>query len=83
MDKTTMNYQPITINHLRWGIIGCGRIAHRFVQGLNEVPGTELVSVWSRRTETVNSFVQQFGGNACASVEELLLSNIDIVYIAT
>ncbi|MFI5137363.1 MAG: Gfo/Idh/MocA family protein [Sphingobacteriales bacterium] len=71
------------MNPIKWGIIGCGRIAHRFVQGLSEVPGTELVSVWSRRAETVNSFVEQYGGNACSTVEELLLSDIDAVYIAT
>ncbi len=71
------------MNSLKWGIIGCGRIAHRFVQGLHEVPGTKLASVWSRRAETVTSFVGQYGGTACASVGELLLSDIDAVYIAT
>jgi scyllo-inositol 2-dehydrogenase (NADP+) len=75
MDKKTMN--------LKWGIIGCGRIAHRFVQGLREVPGTSLVSVWSRRAETVDSFVAQYGGISCKSVEELLSSDIDAIYIAT
>src|SRR5471030_2651879 len=68
---------------IRWGIIGCGRIAHRFVQGLSEVPGTSLASVWSRRAETVNHFVNQHGGIACGSVEALLASDIDAVYIAT
>lgn len=68
---------------IRWGIIGCGRIAHRFVQGLRDVPGTELVSVWSRRPEAVEAFVAQHGGTACRSAEELLLSDIDAVYIAT
>jgi predicted dehydrogenase len=68
---------------IKFGIIGCGRIAHRFVQGLRDVAGTELVAVWSRRAETVNSFVEQYGGNACSTVEELLLSDIDAVYIAT
>lgn len=68
---------------IRWGIIGCGRIAHRFMQGLPEVPGTELAASWSRRTETVDAFVNQYGGKACTSVEELLASDIDAVYIAT
>jgi predicted dehydrogenase len=67
----------------RWGIIGCGRIAHRFVQGLNEVPGTSLASVWSRRDETVNDFVNRYGGVACNTIEELLFGDIDAVYIAT
>jgi predicted dehydrogenase len=68
---------------IRWGIIGCGRIAHRFMQGLPEVPGAELNASWSRRAETVNAFVNQYGGKACTSVEELLASDIDAVYIAT
>lgn len=79
----TINEISFKIQMIKCGIIGCGRIAHRFVQGLREVPGTELVSVWSRRAETVTSFVEQYGGAACASVEELLLSDIDVVYIAT
>ncbi|HAL80841.1 MAG TPA: oxidoreductase [Mucilaginibacter sp.] len=71
------------MDFLKWGIIGCGRIAHRFVQGLREVPGAALVSVFSRRPETVSGFVDLYGGAACASAEELLLSDIDAVYIAT
>jgi predicted dehydrogenase len=68
---------------IKWGIIGCGRIAHRFMQGLHEVADTRLVSSWSRRPSTVNAFVEQYGGIACTSVDELLASDIDAVYIAT
>jgi len=53
------------------------------MQGLHEVPGAKLVSVFSRRPETVDRFVEQYGGNACNSAGELVLSNIDAVYIAT
>ena len=68
---------------IRWGIIGCGRIAHRFMQGLNVLPDCALVASWSRRPETVTAFVEQYGGIACESIEELLASDIDAVYIAT
>ncbi|ASU36360.1 Gfo/Idh/MocA family protein [Mucilaginibacter xinganensis] len=68
---------------IKWGIIGCGRIAHRFMQGFKAVPGNELVSLWSRREESVNSFAALHGGNACKTVDELLTSDIDAVYIAT
>lgn len=68
---------------IKWGIVGCGRIAHRFMQGLPEVPGNELVSVWSRHAEAVASFVEKFGGSACADMDELLATDIDAVYIAT
>jgi len=68
---------------MKWGIIGCGRIAHRFMQGLNALPDMELAASWSRRAETVEAFVNQYGGKACSSAEELLASGIDAVYIAT
>jgi len=68
---------------IKWGIIGCGRIAHRFVQGLKSVPGTELVSLWSRRAESVNEFAELYGGHPCQTVDELLASDIDAVYVAT
>jgi predicted dehydrogenase len=68
---------------IKWGIIGCGRIAHRFMLGLNSLPGNALAASWSRRAETVDAFVAQYGGNACTSVDELLASDIDAVYIAT
>lgn len=68
---------------IRWGIIGCGGISHRFMQGLNEVPGTQMTSAWSRRPESVKSFVDKYGGRACIDIEELLASNVDAIYIAT
>ena len=68
---------------IKWGIIGCGRIAHRFMQGLHQVEDAALAASWSRRTETVDSFVSQYGGRACNSVEELLTADIDAVYVAT
>ena len=53
------------------------------MQGLAEVDGSVLAASWSRREETVNSFVAQYGGKACANVDELLSSDVDAVYIAT
>jgi predicted dehydrogenase len=67
----------------KWGIIGCGRIAHRFMQGLNALPNNVLAASYSRRKETVDAFVAQYGGRPCSSAEELLASDIDAVYIAT
>ncbi|MGG1943717.1 Gfo/Idh/MocA family oxidoreductase [Trinickia sp. NRRL B-1857] len=66
-----------------WGIVGAGRIAHRFAQGLAHVPGARIARVWSRRAESVDAFVHRHGGQASASVDELLASDIDAVYIAT
>lgn len=68
---------------IKFGIIGCGRISHRFMQGLAAVEGTELAAAWSRRAESVEQFTTQYGGRACATLDELLASDIDAVYIAT
>jgi len=68
---------------IKWGIIGCGRIAHRFVEGLRVVPGALLVSAWSRRANTVDAFVDRYGCIPCKTLDELLESDIDAVYVAT
>src|SRR3569833_311130 len=68
---------------IKFGIIGCGRIAHRFVQGLKAIPSAVLVSLWSRRAEPVAAFAAIHGGHPYQTVEELLASDIDAVYIAT
>lgn len=80
-----LNHSQLTTPHspTKWGIIGCGRIAHRFMQGLNALPDNVLAAAYSRRMETVEAFVNQYGGNACSSADELLASDIDAVYIAT
>lgn len=76
-----MNHEPSAM--IRFGIIGCGRISHRFMQGLSAVESVSLTAAWSRRAESVEQFVSQYGGKACSSLEELLDSDIDAVYMAT
>ena len=69
---------------VRWGIIGCGRISHRFMQGLAVLPGASLTGVWSRRPESVNDFTGKYGGRPFATLEGLLsAADVDAVYIAT
>ncbi|MEM5369537.1 Gfo/Idh/MocA family oxidoreductase [Paraburkholderia azotifigens] len=71
---------PATI---RWGIVGTGRIAHRFAQSLAHVPHTQLTAVWSRRRAPAETFAHQHGGLALDSFDALLQSGIDALYIAT
>jgi len=73
----------IPIKNVRWGIIGCGAISERFMQGLSVVQNTEMVSAWSRRAESIASFCDKYGAKPCSSVDELLASDIDAIYIAT
>lgn len=53
------------------------------MQGLAVVGGVELAAVWSRRAETVVDFVSQYGGKLCRDFDELIDSDIDVLYIST
>ena len=70
---------------INWGIIGPGRIAHKFVQDLLLVDGARLYGVASRDAEKARNFAAQYGAEkSYGSYEELALDPaIDVVYIAT
>jgi predicted dehydrogenase len=68
---------------IRWGIVGTGRIARRFAQGLAHVPAAQLRALWSRRPEPAAAFAEEYGGTVCASFDALLASGIDALYVAT
>ena len=70
---------------IKWGIIGLGKIAHKFAQDLLLVPESELEVVASRSLTNAKSFAATYNANNCyGSYEELLQnSDADIVYIAT
>lgn len=67
---------------VRWGIVGAGHIAHRFVQGLAFVPDVELRGVWARRAQATQAFADQYGTRAYPGVDAML-DDIDALYIAT
>jgi scyllo-inositol 2-dehydrogenase (NADP+) len=68
---------------VNWGIVGAGHIGCRFAEGLAHVRDARIARVWSRRAESVDAFVQRFGGQACARFDDVLASDVDAVYIAT
>lgn len=69
----------------RWGVIGPGRVAHRFAQGLSVIEGAELYAVASRDAARSRVFAQTYGAEkAYASYRELVEDpRVDAVYIAT
>jgi len=69
----------------RWGILGLGRIAHKFVQDLLTVEGAVLHAVAASDQERANEFGQQYGAtHIYGSYEQLLTCpDLDVVYIAT
>ncbi|HYI23837.1 MAG TPA: Gfo/Idh/MocA family oxidoreductase [Thermomicrobiales bacterium] len=70
---------------IRWGILGTGRIAHHFANGLKVVPDAELVAVGSRTQETADAFGDEFGvARRHGSYQALAAdSDVDVIYIST
>ena len=70
---------------IRWGIIGCGKIAGKFAGDLGHVVDAELLAVASRSAEKAGEFASRFGvARAYGSYGELLADgDVDAVYIAT
>ncbi|WP_446903064.1 Gfo/Idh/MocA family protein [Burkholderia sp. YIM B11467] len=68
---------------VRFGIVGAGSIARRFAQSLAHVPGAMLAGAWARRADAAAAFCGTCGGTPATSLEALLASDIDAVYIAT
>lgn len=69
---------------VRFGVIGPGRAAARFAQGLAAVPNSLLAAVWGRNLERARGYAERFQVPPVAgSLDELLASEIDAVYVAT
>jgi dihydrodiol dehydrogenase / D-xylose 1-dehydrogenase (NADP) len=72
-------------NIVRWGILGPGGIAHKFVRGLKWLPDAAVTAVGSRSLERAAAFAGQYdipGIYGC--YEDLARDpNVDIIYVAT
>src|SRR4051794_27935912 len=70
---------------IRWGILGCGRIARKFASDLRLVKDAELTAVASRSLETAKSFVNEFPAKHVHDNYEALVNNgdVDVIYVAT
>jgi predicted dehydrogenase len=75
------------MNHpkIRWGIMGCGRIARKFASDLQWVKDAELAGVASRSLQKAREFSKDFPARYIhGSYEELAAnSEIDVIYVAT
>jgi len=70
---------------IRWGILGPGRIAHKFAQDLLTLPEAQLYAVASSSQQRADEFAKQYGAtHAFGKYDDLLtLSDLDVVYVAT
>ncbi len=72
-------------DQIRWGILGTGKIAHAFVEGLAALPDAALVAVGSRGAASAQAFADQYHiPHRHATYAELAYDpDVDVIYIAT
>lgn len=70
---------------IRWGILGCGRIARKFSADLRLVADAELMAVASRDKKNAALFAEDFPcKHVFGSYEELVKNEeVDVIYVAT
>ncbi len=72
-------------SEINWGIIGLGKIAHKFASDLKYVPNAKLHAVASTDNKRSTEFARQYNVPYHFSSYEALLNcpHLDVVYIAT
>jgi predicted dehydrogenase len=77
--------QGETLDTIRGGILGTGRIAGTFAAALEALPDAELTAVGSRSAEAAASFRQRHGAARFHASYAALANDpdVDIVYVAT
>lgn len=69
---------------LRFGLIGCGRVAHYHARALTKLDGARLVAVCDIVPERADEYSRLYGGDAIYDHRALLdRKDIDVVCIAT
>ncbi len=69
---------------IRFGVVGPGRAAARFAEGIGAVAGAEIAGVWGRNSERAASYAERFRVPATAtSLDSLLSADVDALYVAT
>jgi predicted dehydrogenase len=70
---------------IRWGILGTGRIAHKFTSDLKLVEDAELIAVGSRSQQSADDFNKEFSVKYAHESYEALADNpeVDVIYVAT
>ncbi len=72
-------------NIYRWGIVGPGKIAHRFADALNHIENAKLQAVASTNSQRARDFAKKYSVfNYYNSYEQLFSDDtVDLVYVAT
>ncbi len=72
-------------NPIRWGILGCGKIAHKFATGLQTAENAVLTAVGSRSAQKTEAFGREFSAEHRHASYEALAGDpdVDVIYVAT
>lgn len=72
-------------NKIKWGVIGSGGIARRrtIPEGIVPAENAGLTAVYDINPEANAAVAKQFNAKAAGSIDELLKSDIDAVYVAS
>ena len=75
----------LVTQEFRWGILGLGRISHKFATGLQSTPGARIAAVGSRSKEKAEEFGREFSADRRhGSYADLAADpEVDAVYIGT
>ncbi|MFZ0280589.1 MAG: Gfo/Idh/MocA family oxidoreductase [Bacteroidales bacterium] len=70
---------------VKWGVIGSGGIARRrtIPEGIADAHNAILASVYDLNSEVNRAVAEEFNASAASSLEDLLRSEIEAVYIAS
>ena len=72
------------MSKIRWGIVGNGSIASAFAHSIKYCQYSELIGVYGRNDDKLNSFSSKFDIKSYRDIDDLIASEeIDAVYIAT
>ncbi len=69
---------------IRWGILGAGKIAHRFCASLQKLPDCTLQAIAGRNKEKMEAFQKQFPCQSVYTDFNALIEddNVDAIYLA-
>ena len=70
---------------IKWGILGCGKIANKFASDLRLVEDAELAAIASRNPEKLASFSREYRPAQAFSTYEALVecTDVEAIYVAT
>lgn len=68
---------------LRWGIVGCGSVAHAHVLALRQIPNVEVVACYDVSFAKASDFAEKYGITPHADLDDFFKEDLDVVSVCT